>query len=177
MIFTPTELEGAYLVDLEPRADDRGFFARAWCEQEFDEQGLSTRIAQCNISFNRRSSTLRGLHYQATPHAEVKLIRCTRGAIYDVIVDLRPDSPTWKRWLGVELTAENRRMLYVPEGFAHGYQTLVDDTETFYQVSTPYAPQAEAGVRWDDPAFSIEWPDPDRALLSDKDRSWPDYRT
>jgi dTDP-4-dehydrorhamnose 3,5-epimerase len=176
MIFTPTELDGAYLIDLDRREDDRGFFARAWCERELAEQGLSTRIEQCNVSFNHSRSTLRGLHYQSAPHAEVKLIRCTRGAIYDVIVDLRPDSPTWKRWLGVELDAENRRMLYVPEGFAHGYQTLVDATETFYQVSASYAPDAEGGVRWDDPAFAIEWPDPEGALLSDKDRSWPDYR-
>jgi dTDP-4-dehydrorhamnose 3,5-epimerase len=175
MIFTPTELADAYVVDLEPRSDERGFFARAWCEREFEEHGLSTRISQCNISFNRHRSTLRGLHYQAAPHAEVKLIRCTRGAVYDVIVDLRPDSPTWKRWLGIELTAENRRALYVPEGFAHGYQTLVDDTETLYQVSAPYAPDAEGGVRFDDPLFSIDWPDPEGALLSDKDRSWPDY--
>ena len=176
MIFTPTELDGAYLIDLERREDDRGFFARAWCERELAEHGLSTRIEQCNVSFNHSRSTLRGLHYQSAPHAEVKLIRCTRGAIYDVIVDLRPDSPTWKRWIGVELDEENRRMLYVPEGFAHGYQTLVDGTETFYQVSVSYAPDAEGGVRWDDPAFAIDWPDPEGALLSDKDRSWPDYR-
>ena len=176
MIFTPTELDGAYLIDLERREDDRGFFARAWCERELAEHGLSTRIEQCNVSFNHSRSTLRGLHYQSAPHAEVKLVRCTRGAIYDVIVDLRPDSPTWKRWIGVELDEENRRMLYVPEGFAHGYQTLVDGTETFYQVSASYAPDAEGGVRWDDPAFAIEWPDPEGALLSDKDRSWPDYR-
>jgi dTDP-4-dehydrorhamnose 3,5-epimerase len=176
MNFTPTELEGAYLVDLEPREDERGFFARAWCANEFAEHGLSTEVAQCNVAFNHRKSTLRGMHYQMQPHAETKLVRCTRGAIYDVIVDLRPDSPTWKRWLGVELTAENRRALYVPEGFAHGYQTLVDETETFYQVSAFYAPDAERGVRWDDPAFGIEWPDPDRPLMSEKDRTWPDYR-
>jgi dTDP-4-dehydrorhamnose 3,5-epimerase len=176
MIFTPTELDGVFLVDLEPRQDDRGFFARAWCRDEFAEQGLSTELAQCNISFNNRKGTLRGMHFQAAPHAEVKLVRCTRGAIYDVVVDLRPDSPTRERWFGVELTADNRRMLYVPEGFAHGYQTLVDATETFYHVSARYAPHAEGGVRWNDPAFGIEWPDPDRPLMSEKDRAWPDYR-
>ena len=175
MIFTPTELEGAYVIDLDPREDERGFFARAWSRDLFAERGLSTEVVQCNVSFNHRAGTLRGMHFQAEPHAEVKLVRCTRGAIYDVIVDLRASSPTRTRWIGVELTAENRRMLYVPEGFAHGYQTLVDDTETFYQVSAYYAPQAEGGVRWDDPAFGIEWPDPDEPLMSDKDRSWPDY--
>jgi dTDP-4-dehydrorhamnose 3,5-epimerase len=177
MIFTETRLEDAYVIDLEPRADERGFFARAWCSREFADHGLSTRLAQCNVSLNGRRGTLRGLHYQAEPHAEVKLVRCTRGAIYDVIVDLRPSSPTFCRWLGVELTAENRTMLYVPEGFAHGYQTLEDDTETFYQVSAFYAPDAERGVRWDDPAFSIEWPYPESPLISEKDRSWPDFRS
>ena len=176
MIFTPTELDGAYLVDLELRSDERGFFARAWDRVEFAEHGLSTELAQCNLSFNDRKGTLRGMHFQVDPHAEVKLVRCTRGAIYDVIVDLRPDSPTWKRWLGVELTADNRRALYVPEGFAHGYQTLVDETETYYHVSAFYAPGAEGGVRWNDPAFGIEWPDPEPSVMSDKDRSWPDYR-
>jgi dTDP-4-dehydrorhamnose 3,5-epimerase len=174
MNFTETELAGAFLVDLERREDDRGFFARAWCAHEFADQGLSTLLVQCNISFNRLQGTLRGMHYQSPPHAEVKLVRCTRGAIYDVIIDLRPGSPTHKRWLGVELTAENGRMLYVPEGFAHGYQTLVDDTETFYQVSEFYTPSAEGGVRWDDPSFAIEWPLTVSAI-SDKDASWPDY--
>lgn len=176
MIFTPTELDGAYLVDLKPREDERGFFARAWCRDEFAAHGLSTELAQCNISFNHRKGTLRGMHYQAVPHTEVKLVRCTRGAIWDVIVDLRPDSPTRARWLGVELTADNRRMLYVPEGFAHGYQTLLDATETFYHVSAPYAPEAEGGVRWNDPAFRIDWPDADRPFMSEKDRAWPDYQ-
>jgi dTDP-4-dehydrorhamnose 3,5-epimerase len=176
MIFNPTHLEDAYVVELEPREDERGFFARAWCRDEFAEHGLSTEVAQCNVSFNRRRGTLRGLHYQIAPHAEVKLVRCTQGAIYDVIVDLRPGSATFTQWLGVELTAGNRTMLYVPEGFAHGYQTLEDDTETFYQVSASYAPHAERGVRWDDPAFGIEWPYPDHPLISDKDRGWPDFR-
>jgi dTDP-4-dehydrorhamnose 3,5-epimerase len=175
MIFAQTSVEGAYLIDLERREDDRGFFARVWCEREFAELGLKTRLVQCNLSFSYRKSTLRGLHLQRPPHAEAKVVRCTRGAIYDVLVDLRPSSPTYKRWLGVELTADNRRMLYVPEGCAHGYQTLVDDTEAVYPVSEFYAPEAEWGVRWDDPAFGIEWPDAEGALLSEKDRSWPDY--
>jgi dTDP-4-dehydrorhamnose 3,5-epimerase len=176
MIFAETRLHGAYVVDLEPREDERGFFARVWCADEFAERGLSTELAQCNLSFNHRKGTLRGMHFQVEPHEEVKLVRCTRGAVFDVIVDLRPDSPTWKHWIGVELTAENRRALYVPKGFAHGYQTLMDGTETFYQVSTAYAPGAEGGVRWNDPAFGIEWPHPDRPLISDKDLAWPDYR-
>jgi dTDP-4-dehydrorhamnose 3,5-epimerase len=175
MIFSRTRLADAYLIELEPVEDERGFFARAWCEREFAEHHLSTRLVQANVAWNRRKGTLRGLHYQHPPHAEAKFVRCTRGALYDVIVDLRRDSATYKQWLGVELTADNHLALYVPEGFAHGYQTLADDTEIFYQVSAFYTPEAEAGVRWDDPAFAIEWPDPHGAVLSDKDRSWPDY--
>ncbi len=174
MIFAETELSGAFVVDLERREDERGFFARAWCAREFADHRLSARLVQCNLSFNRLRGTLRGMHYQVPPHAEVKLIRCTRGAIHDVIVDLRPDSPTYKEWLGIELSAENGRMLYVPEGFAHGYQTLADDTETFYQVSEFYAPGAEQGVRWNDPSFRIEWPLA-VSSISEKDASWPDY--
>jgi dTDP-4-dehydrorhamnose 3,5-epimerase len=174
VIFTETELRDAFVVDLERREDERGFFARAWCANEFADAGLSTRLVQCNVSFNRHRGTLRGMHYQVAPHAEVKLVRCTRGAVYDVIADLRPDSPTYLRWIGVELTAENRTAIYVPEGFAHGYQTLVDETETYYQVSVPHAPSAERGVRWDDPALAIEWPFPD-PILSAKDAAWPDY--
>ena len=177
MIFSRTSLEGAYVIEIEPREDERGFFARAWCLREFAEHGLSSELVQASIAWSRRKGTLRGLHFQHPPHAETKVVRCTRGAIYDVIVDLRPSSPTHRQWLGVELTAENRRMLYVPEGFAHGYQTLADDTEIFYQVSAFYAPEAEGGVRWDDPSFGIEWPDSESPLLSDKDRAWPDYRT
>lgn len=176
MIFTPTELDGAYVIDVEPREDERGFFARAWAQDEFAELGLSTEVVQANIAFNLRNGTLRGMHFQRDPHAEVKVVRCTRGALYDVIVDLRPSSPTHTRWIGVELTAENRRMLYVPKGFAHGYQTLADDTEAYYQVSAAYAPDAEGGVRWDDPAFGIDWPDPEPPVMSEKDRTWPDYR-
>lgn len=175
MIFTETELENAYLVDVEPLTDERGFFSRAWCENEFAEAGLSTRVVQCNIAFNTTMGTLRGMHYQAPPHAEVKIVRCTRGAIYDVIVDLRAESPTFRKWLGVDLTAENRRAIYIPEGFAHGYLTLTDDTETYYQVSEFYAPGAEQGVRWDDPAIAINWPGPEPTVISEKDRSWPDF--
>jgi dTDP-4-dehydrorhamnose 3,5-epimerase len=176
MRFTETELPGAFVIDLERLEDERGFFARAWCEEELASQGLSTRVSQCNLSFNERRGTLRGMHYQAPPHAEVKVIRCTRGAVYDVIVDVRPESDTYTRWIGIELTAENRRLLYVPEGFAHGYLTLEDETETFYQVSEPYTPDAERGVRWNDPAFGIEWPEAGELVISEKDRGWPDFR-
>jgi dTDP-4-dehydrorhamnose 3,5-epimerase len=176
VIFTETDLPGAYAIDIDPRRDERGFFARAWCAEEFAQHDLVTRVAQANVSYNAHRGTLRGMHYQVPPHEEVKIVRCTRGAIYDVIVDLRPSSPTYRRWIGVELTAENRRMLYVPEGFAHGFQTLEDDTETFYQVSEFYAPGAERGLRWDDPAFGVEWPLPESPILSDKDRGWPDYQ-
>jgi dTDP-4-dehydrorhamnose 3,5-epimerase len=175
MIFTPTRLEPAHIVDFEKREDDRGFFARAWCQQEFEAAGLETRLVQCNVSFNKRAGTLRGMHYQLAPHAEVKVVRCTRGAIYDVIIDLRPTSPTYKQWLGVELSAANGRALYVPEGFAHGYQTLEDDTETLYQVSEFYAPEAERGLRWNDPAFGIDWPNGEPRVISPKDASWADY--
>jgi dTDP-4-dehydrorhamnose 3,5-epimerase len=175
MLFAETELPGAFVIDLERRGDERGFFARAWCEREFAEHGLETRVAQCNVSFNERRGTLRGLHYQVAPHSEVKVIRCTRGAVFDVIVDIRPESETYTRWIGVELSEENRRMLYVPEGFAHGYLTLADETETFYQVSVPYAPDAERGARWDDPAFGIEWPQSEGLVISEKDRAWPDF--
>lgn len=175
MIFTPLELDGAFVVDLELREDARGFFARTWCREEFEAHGLSPAVVQCNLSFNHRRGTLRGMHFQHPPHAEAKLIRCTRGAIFDVIVDLRPHSETHARWRGVELSADNRRALYVPEGFAHGYQTLVDATETLYQVSRAFAPGAEDGVRWDDPAFQIDWPPVETLTISEKDSVWPDY--
>jgi dTDP-4-dehydrorhamnose 3,5-epimerase len=175
VLFKETELPGAYVIDLERREDERGFFARAWCANEFAEQGLSTRLVQANLSFNMRKSTVRGMHFQLGPHAEVKIVRCTRGAVYDVIIDLRPDSTTFKQWIGVELDADTRNAIYIPEGFAHGYQTLVPETETLYQVSEFYAPHAEGGVRWDDPAFGIDWPDPANAFLSEKDRNWPDF--
>jgi dTDP-4-dehydrorhamnose 3,5-epimerase len=175
MIFHETDIPGAFTIDLERREDERGFFARAWCVEEFAAHGLSTRLAQANLSFNRSAGILRGMHFQRAPHEEAKLVRCTRGAIFDVIVDLRPDSPAYRRWIGVELTAENRRALYVPEGCAHGYQTLADGTEALYLVSEAYAPDSEGGVRWDDPAFGIEWPHADNRSLSRKDAAWPDF--
>lgn len=174
MIFSETQLPGAYVIELEKRGDARGFFARAFCQREFAAHGLMTHIAQTNVSFSQTRGTLRGMHYQAAPYAEAKLVRCTRGSILDVIVDLRPESPACKKWLGVELTAANYRMLYVPEGFAHGFITLEDCVEVTYQVSQFYTPEAERGVRWDDPAFGIEWPLAP-AVISDKDSHWPDY--
>lgn len=176
MIFHQTELPGAVVVELEPRDDERGFFARFFCRREFAEQGLELEVAQANLAFNRRRGTLRGLHYQAPPHEDSKLVRCVRGALYDVVVDLRPGSPTFRRWLGVELTAENRRLLYVPAGLAHGYQTLADETEAMYLHSAFHAPEAERGVRWDDPAFGIDWPEADERVISAKDRAWPDFQ-
>jgi dTDP-4-dehydrorhamnose 3,5-epimerase len=165
--FEETRLAGAYIVEPQLRADDRGFFARAWCEHEFSEHNLVSHMVQGNISGSSKRGTLRGLHYQTAPHEEAKLVRCTRGAIYDVIVDLRPGSASHAQWLGVELTADNRRMLYVPEGFAHGYQTLADGTEVAYQVSAFYTPDVERGVRWNDSAFGIEWPITDDVILSE----------
>jgi dTDP-4-dehydrorhamnose 3,5-epimerase len=174
MIFTETELKGAYSIDLERREDDRGFFARTWCQQEFEAHGLVARIVQANTSYNKVKGTLRGMHYQRAPYAETKLVRAVRGAIYDVIVDLRPDSVTYKRWIGVELTADNRRALFVPEGFAHGFITLEDNTDVSYQVSAFYTPGAEGGARYNDPAFDIQWPVP-VSVISEKDAAWPDY--
>lgn len=174
MKFTELPLAGAFLIDMEPVRDARGMFARAWCRREFEERGLSTMTEQCNVSFNLRRGTLRGLHYQAAPHEEIKLIRCTRGAVYDVIVDLRPASPTFTRWFGTELTAENRRMLYLPKGMAHGFLTLRPGTEVYYQMSTAYAPDAVRGVRWNDPAFGIVWPGPVE-VISERDRTFPDF--
>jgi dTDP-4-dehydrorhamnose 3,5-epimerase len=176
MILTETELPDAYVIDLERIEDSRGFFARAWGAEEFAAQGLDTRVAQCSVSFSERSGTLRGMHFQRVPHEEVKVIRCTRGALYDVIVDLRPGSSTIGRWIGVELSADNRRALYVPRGFAHGFQTLTDGTEVFYMISTPHAPDTADGVRWNDPAFEIVWP-LEPTEMSDKDRRWPDFTT
>ena len=175
MIFQETELKGAFLIEMEPIGDNRGFFARAWCEREFEEHGLITHFVQANITFSPQRGTLRGMHYQIAPHEEVKLVRCTRGATYDVIIDLRPESPTYGQWLGSELTADNRKMVYIPAGFAHGYQILVDGSEVFYQVGQFYAPGYERGIRWDDPAFGIEWPIDGPLVLSQKDKNWPDY--
>jgi dTDP-4-dehydrorhamnose 3,5-epimerase len=171
MIFTETKLGGAYLIDLDKHEDERGFFARSWCQDEFEKHGLNPRMVQCNISFNEKLGTLRGLHYQSLPHQEAKLVRCTMGALYDVIVDLRSDSPTFKKWLSVELTAQNRRALYVPEGCAHGFQTLVDNTEVFYQMSEFFHPECARGVRWDDPAFGIAWPI-SNPIISKKDEEF-----
>lgn len=174
MRFAATKLAGAFVIDLERHEDDRGFFARAWCQREFGARGLNPRLVQCNISYNTKKGTLRGMHFQAPPHEEAKLVRCTRGAIHDVILDLRPHSPTFKEHVAVVLSAENRTMIYVPEGVAHGFQTLDDHTEVFYQMSEFYVPGAERGVRWDDPAFSIAWPPADR-LMSERDRGYPDF--
>ena len=174
MIFHETALPGVFIIKPELREDHRGFFARTWCEREFVQHGLNPRLVQCSVSFNRRRGTLRGLHYQAAPHAEAKLIRCTRGAIWDVALDARPDSPTFRQHVGVTLSAENRHALYIPEGLAHGFQTLVDDTEVLYQMSEVYAPEAGRGIRFDDPAFGIPWPLPDPILL-DRDRAYADF--
>jgi dTDP-4-dehydrorhamnose 3,5-epimerase len=171
----PTRLEGAFLVEPEPVADARGFFARVWDRALAAEHRLAEQVEHLSIAYNARAGTLRGMHFQRPPHEEAKVVRCTRGAIHDVIVDLRPSSPTYLEWLAVQLTEENRTSLYVPEGCAHGYQSLVDATEVVYLISAVYAPEAAAGVRWDDPAFGIEWPPADERVLSDRDRSWPDY--
>ena len=176
MRFTETPVHGAFLIDPEPRGDERGFFARLWCRDEFAAHGLTADFVQCNDSFSARRGTLRGLHYQAAPHGEVKLVRCVRGAVWDVLVDLRPDSPSYRRWFGAELSAANRRLLYVPDGCAHGYLTLEDESEVVYPVSQPYSPAAERGVRWNDPQFGIEWPLAEPLTLSPKDRQWPDYQ-
>jgi dTDP-4-dehydrorhamnose 3,5-epimerase len=175
MIFRETELPGAYVIEPEAIEDFRGFFARAWCRREFEAHGLNPDLAQVNLAFSRKKNTLRGMHYQVDPFAEAKSVRCLRGAIYDVVIDLRPDSPTFRRWTAVELTAENRRMFYIPEGFAHGYQTLTDDAEVLYQVSQFYAPECERGIRWNDPAFAVKWPEADRRIISEKDAGWPLY--
>jgi len=175
VLFTQLELPGAYVLDLEPHHDERGFFARTWCVDDFVSRGLNASFEQCSISFNEREGTLRGMHYQAAPHEEVKLVRCTAGAILDVIVDLRETSPTYTKWTAVELTAANRRQLYIPAGFAHGFQTLCDSAEIFYQISTGYQPGAVKGIRWNDPAFAIRWPNSHAPIMSERDRSYPDF--
>jgi len=174
VIFTETKLNGVHILEIEKLSDERGFFARTWCKQEFAKYGLNSNLAQCSISFNRKRGTLRGMHYQISPYRETKLVRCTAGAIYDVVIDLRRDSATFCQWFAVELSAENRCMLYVPEDFAHGFQTLEDNTEVFYQISESYAPEYAIGVRWDDPAFDIRWPPGDR-IISSKDASYADF--
>lgn len=169
MIFKETRLVGAYVIDLEKIEDERGFFARSWCQREFAAMSLDAKLVQCNISHNHRRGTVRGLHYQLPPAAETKLVRCTRGAMFDVIIDLRPNSPTFLQWLGVELSADKYIILYVPKGFAHGFQTLVDNTEVFYQMSEFYAPELAGGLRWDDPQLGIDWPLP-VSVMSQKDQ-------
>jgi dTDP-4-dehydrorhamnose 3,5-epimerase len=170
-----TPLPGAYVVELEPIEDERGWFARTFDAAAFEELGLDAAVVQCNASFNRRAGTLRGMHYQAEPHGEAKLVRCTRGAIFDVIVDLRPWSATTCRWFGIELRAGDAASLFVPAGFAHGFQTLGDDTEVHYQMSHRYVPEAARGLRWNDPSFAIDWPPAEARMISERDRTWPDY--
>lgn len=172
MLFHPTELSGAFVIESEPHTDERGSFARTFCRREFAAHGLVTDFVQCSLSQNHRRGTLRGLHFQRAPHAETKLVRCVTGAIFDVIVDLRPDSLTFRRHVAVELSSDNGRSLYIPAGFAHGFQALTDDATVYYQISDFYVPELSGGVRWDDPAFGIAWPFPP-AMLSEKDRALP----
>lgn len=179
MIFIETKFQGAFIIEPERLEDERGFFARTWCQREFEAHGLNPRLAQCNISFNRKRGTLRGMHYQTAPYTEAKLVRCTMGAIYDVIIDLRPASPAFKQWLAVELSAENHRMLYIPEGLAHGFQTLIDNTEVFYQMSEFYhseCAECARGVRWNDPTFGVDWPLP-VSVIAEKDNAYPLWGT
>jgi dTDP-4-dehydrorhamnose 3,5-epimerase len=175
VLLTPTPLEGAYIIDPERKEDTRGFFARTWCCEEAEAKGLNGHIVQCNLSLNTRKGTLRGMHYQAAPYEEVKIIRCTMGAIFDVIIDLRRDSSTFKKHFHAVLSSENRRMLYVPEGFAHGFQTLLDNSEVFYQMSQSHMAEYARGVRWDDPVFGIPWPEDERIII-DRDRNYPDFK-
>jgi dTDP-4-dehydrorhamnose 3,5-epimerase len=175
MRFSQTKVNGAYEIEIEPVEDERGFFARTWCEEEFRRQGLNPRLVQCSISFNPKKSTLRGMHYQLAPHAESKLVRCTQGSIYDVILDLRPNSTTFCHWTAVVLTAATRNMAYIPEGCAHGFLTLEHNCEVFYQMSESYHADSARGVRWSDPAFQIQWPAPVQ-VISDRDRTYPEFR-
>jgi len=174
VIFNRTRLEGVYLIEIDPRQDERGFFARTWCQREFEENGLNPRLVQCNLSYNKKRGTLRGMHYQEAPYEEAKLVSCTSGSIYDVIVDLRPQSPTYREYLGMTLSSEAHHMLYVPEGFAHGFLTLEDETYVSYQMSEFYVPDFARGFRWDDPAFGIEWPI-EVEVISERDASYPDF--
>jgi len=175
MIFTETTLKGAFVIELEKNEDERGFFARTFCRKEFEEHGLNPRIVQCNVSFNKKKGTLRGMHYQVPPHEEAKIVTCIKGAVYDVIIDLRPDSSTYCQWFAVELSAENYKMLYVPEGFAHGFQTLEDNTVVFYQMSEFYHPECARGVRWDDRTFGIKWPNIHHRIVSEIDKRYADF--
>jgi dTDP-4-dehydrorhamnose 3,5-epimerase len=173
--FRETKLRGAFMIEPEMFEDERGLFGRSFSAKEFEARGIDPRIAECNLSFSKKRHTIRGMHFQSASHAQAKLVRCTKGAIYDVIIDLRPESPTFKQWIAEELSAENRRMLYVPREFAHGFQTLVDDTEVFYQVSEFYAPQAAGGIRWNDSAFAIVWPATDGVTINQRDQTYPDF--
>lgn len=174
MIFSETPLSGAWVIDIEPLEDERGFFARTFCREEFETHGLDPTVVQSSVSFNQQERTLRGMHYQAPPHEEIKVVRCTAGAVFDVIIDLRPHSPTFTQWHAVTLSAENRTMLYIPGGFAHGFLTLEDHTEVLYQMSEFYYPDSARGVRWNDPTFAVEWPAEPR-LISNRDRGYPDF--
>ena len=175
MRFRETKLSGAFIVEPEKFEDERGFFAHSWSQKEFAARGLDSGLVECSISFNCKRGTLRGMHYQVAPHGQVKLVRCTMGAIYDVVIDLRTGSPTFKQWVGIELTAINRLMLYVPKDFAHGFQTLEDETEVFYQMSEVYRPESGRGVRWNDPAFGISWPE-EVTMINDRDRTYADLK-
>jgi len=172
MIFTETKLKGVFLIELERCEDERGFFATNWSAEEFAGRGLSSSLAECNISFNKKKGTLRGMHYQLAPCSQVKLVRCTRGALYDVALDLRPGSPTFRCWVAAELTEDNYKMFYIPEGFAHGYQTLADNTEVAYAMSASYSPEHARGLRWDDPTLAIEWPEAEDRIISERDRTY-----
>ena len=175
MIFIESKLPGVFEVHIEPTSDERGFFARTWCQKEFEAHALNPGLVQCSLSFNRRKGTLRGIHYQIAPHEETKLVRCTRGALYDVVIDPRPQSPTFKEWISVVLTAENRKMVYVPKGCAHGFLTLEDETEVFYQMSEFFNTESARGVRWDDPAFHITWPEQVQ-VISERDRTYANFK-
>jgi dTDP-4-dehydrorhamnose 3,5-epimerase len=176
MVFTETKLKGAFVIDVDRKEDERGFFARTFCVDEFQALGLNARVVQCSVSFNPRRGTLRGMHWQEPPHAETKVVRVVRGAIFDVIIDLRRGSPTYKQHFAVELTADNRRQVYVPEGFAHGFQTIEDNTEVFYQMSATFSSGLSRGVRWDDPAFGIPWPEVERRIMNERDANYPDFK-
>jgi dTDP-4-dehydrorhamnose 3,5-epimerase len=175
MKFVDTELAGVHVIDIEPLTDERGMFARSWCQREFSEEGLTTSVSQCSLSFNPIKGTLRGMHYQGPPNAETRIVRCTRGAAFDVVIDLRRESASYKRWFGVLLTEENHRMIYIPEGIAHGFITIEPNTELFYQISTPYAAESVRGIRWNDPAFGVVWP-LDPAVISQRDATFPDFK-
>jgi dTDP-4-dehydrorhamnose 3,5-epimerase len=176
MIFAETKLKGAFIIQPEKLEDERGFFARTWCKRELEAHGLNPNLVQCNISFNKKRGTIRGMHHQVPPHEEAKLVRCTMGAIYDVIIDLRPNSQTFKEWFSLELTDRNRKIIYIPEGVSHGFMTLDDNTEVFYQMSEFYAPECARGVRWNDPGFDIVWPGNVR-VISERDNQYPDFTT